>query len=182
MNKKSQEYKFLFKVIKNDYIVHQRRILSFEFLSLFIYRIGQFGMNQKNSLARFLIGKVYGVLSRIVAGYTKVWIPREVIIGEGFHIIHAEGSISIHPSVIIGERCGIMHNTTIGTNMHSRGCPVIGDDVFIGVGSTILGNIRIGDRVRIGANTAITTNIPSDSIAIGSPAKIYPRLTPFVRG
>jgi serine O-acetyltransferase len=43
----------------------------------------------------------------------------------------------------------------------------------------VLGRIRIGDRVRIAANTAVTTDVPPDSIAVGSPAKIYPRLTPF---
>lgn len=45
--------------------------------------------------------------------------------------------------------------------------------------STVLGRIKIGDRVRIGANTAVSTNVPSDSIAIGSPAKIYPSLPIF---
>jgi serine O-acetyltransferase len=180
MSKKGQEYRALFKEIKDDYIIHQRRIFSFEFLSLFVYRIGRFGMNRKSSLSRFLLGKIYSVLSRTIAGYTKVWIPREVNIGEGFHIIHAEGTISIHPNVVIGKRCGIMHNVTIGTNMDTPGCPVIGDDVFIGVSSTILGNIKIGDRVRIAANTAVTRSVPSDSIVIGSPAKVFPRLTPFV--
>ncbi len=58
---------------------------------------------------------------------------------------------------------------------------MIGDDVFIGVNSTVLGPIRIGDRVRIAANTAVTTNVPADSIVVGSPAKIYRRLTPFVK-
>ena len=67
---------------------------------------------------------------------------------------------------------------TIGTNMR-EGAPVIGDDVFIGVNSTVLGRIRIGDRVRIAANTAVTTNVPSDSIVVGSPARIYPRLGLF---
>ncbi len=57
---------------------------------------------------------------------------------------------------------------------------MIGDDVFIGVNSTVLGPIRIGDRVRIAANTAVATNVPPDSVVVGSPAKIYPRLTPFV--
>jgi serine O-acetyltransferase len=71
-----------------------------------------------------------------------------------------------------------MHNVTIGTNM-GAGAPVIGDDVFIGVNATVLGPIRVGDRVRIAANTAVTTDVPDDSIAVGSPAKIYRRLTPF---
>ena len=71
-----------------------------------------------------------------------------------------------------------MHNVTIGTNMRGR-APIIGDDVFIGVNSTVLGPITIGDRVRIGANTAVSTNVPSDSVVIGSPAKIYPSLPIF---
>jgi serine O-acetyltransferase len=84
----------------------------------------------------------------------------------------------IHPDVVIGDRCGVMHNVTIGMNM-TGGVPRIGDDVFIGVNATVLGSITIGDRVRIGANTAVATNVPSDSVVIGSPAKIYPRLGKF---
>ena len=68
-----------------------------------------------------------------------------------------------------------MHNVTIGTNMRGR-APIIGDDVFIGVNSTVLGPIRIGNRVRIAANTAVSTNVPSDSIVVGSPARIFPNL------
>jgi len=79
---------------------------------------------------------------------------------------------------VIGDRLGVMHNVTIGSNMR-EGAPVIGDDVFIGVNSTVLGAIRVGDRVRIAANTAVTTDVPSDSIVVGSPARIYPRLGPL---
>ena len=61
------------------------------------------------------------------------------------------------------------------------GAPVIGDDVFIGVNSTVLGPIRIGDRVRIAANTAVTTNVPPDSVVVGSPARIYPSLPIFAQ-
>jgi serine O-acetyltransferase len=124
--------------------------------------------------------KIYGFINLFVANLTKIWIPPQVTIGADFHIIHAEGSLSIHPDAVIGDRLGVMHNVTIGTNMWGRP-PRIGDDVFIGVNSTVLGPITIGDRVRIGANTAVTTNVPSDSVVVGSPAKIYPRLTPFKR-
>jgi serine O-acetyltransferase len=81
---------------------------------------------------------------------------------------------------VIGDRCGIMHNVTIGTNM-TEGVPVIGDDVFIGVGACILGDITIGDRVRISANSLVTTDVPPDSIAIGVPAKILPSLASMGR-
>jgi serine O-acetyltransferase len=168
------------QVIK-DFHRHGGRILNAGFATLLVYRFGRWANARNNWLARRTAQKIYGAISMVVSTVTRVWLPAQVTLGDGFHIIHAEGSISIHPDVVIGKRCGIMHNVTIGTNMIA-GVPKIGDDVFIGVNSTILGNIRIGDRVRIGANTAVTTDIPSDSIVIGSPAKIYPRLGPFVRG
>jgi serine O-acetyltransferase len=168
------------RLLKGDYDRHGRSLLDPAFVSLAIHRYGRWTMELKNPAARWFSSKLYGLMKFLILNVTKVWIPPQVTLGEDFHIIHAEGMLSIHPDVTIGDRCGIMHNVTIGTNM-GPGVPVIGNDVFIGVNSTVLGRIRIGDRVRIGANTAVTTNVPSDSVVIGSPARIYPRLTPFVR-
>lgn len=165
----------MFTVLRKDYERHGRSVLDPAFVSLVIYRYGRWAFYRKNPVARKFANLFYGLLKTFILNVTKVWIPPQVQIGEDFHIIHAEGSLSIHPDVIIGDRVGIMHNVTIGTNM-GDGAPVIGDDVFIGVNSTVLGRIRIGDRVRIAANTAVTTNVPADSVAVGSPAKIYPRL------
>ncbi len=179
-HKRPEPVSFLAQVRK-DFRRHGGRILNAGFVTLLVYRLGRWANARNNRLARRSAQKIYGAISMVVSTVTRVWLPAQVTLGDGFHIIHAEGSISIHPDVVIGKRCGIMHNVTIGTNMIA-GVPKIGDDVFIGVNSTVLGNIRIGDRVRIGANTAVTTDVPSDSIVIGSPAKIYPRLGPFVRG
>lgn len=166
--------------LKGDYRRHGRTILNAAFITLCVYRFGRWAIHQRVRVLRWVLCKIYGVINLFVANLTKLWIPPQVTIGEDFHIIHAEGSLSIHPAVVIGNRLGVMHNVTIGTNM-TAGAPVIGDDVFIGVNSTVLGPIKIGDRVRIAANTAVTTNVPSDSVVVGSPAKIYRRLTPFVR-
>lgn len=168
----------LIDVLRKDYERHGRSLTNPAFVALCTYRFGRWAGERKNPLLRRIAQKSYGAVNLVVANVTKVWIPPQVTVGEDFHIIHAEGSLSIHPDVVIGDRLGVMHNVTIGTNMEG-GPPVIGDDVFIGVNSTVLGNIRIGDRVRIAANTAVTTDVPSDSIVVGSPAKIYPRLVPF---
>lgn len=165
----------MFSVTKRDFERHGRSALDAGFVSLQIYRYGRWALKLKNPIAWWIANKTYGFLKIFVLNVTKVWIPPQVTIGEDFHIIHAEGSLSIHPDVVIGDRCGVMHNVTIGTNM-GTGAPVIGDDVFIGVNSTVLGNIHVGDRVHIGANTAVTTNVPSNSTVIGSPARIFPRL------
>jgi serine O-acetyltransferase len=167
-----------FSLIREDYRRHGASLTEPAFVSLLIYRYGRWAWQRRNSVARWFGTKLYGLMKVLILNVTKVWIPPQTTIGRDFHIIHAEGSLSIHPAAVIGDRCGVMHNVTIGTNM-GPGAPVIGNDVFIGVNSTVLGPIRIGDRVRIGPNTAVTTNVPSDSIVIGSPGRIYKRLTPF---
>lgn len=161
--------------VRQDYQRHGGTVLNAAFISLLAYRFGRWALQRRYRPSRYVAQKIYGVINKIIGPLTRIWIPPQTTLGEGFHIIHAEGSLSIHPDTVIGKRCGVMHNVTIGTNMRG-GAPVIGDDVFIGVNSTVLGSIKIGDRVRIAANTAVTTDIPSDSVAVGSPARIYPRL------
>jgi serine O-acetyltransferase len=168
----------LFSEIRADYRRHGRSAADPAFISLALYRYGRWGLFRRTAATRWLARKSYALFAFFICNITKVWIPPQVSLGEDFHIIHAEGSLSIHPDAVIGKRLGVMHNVTIGTNM-GEGAPIIGDDVFIGVNSTVLGAIRIGDRVRIASNTAVTTNVPDDSIVIGSPARVYPRLTPF---
>ncbi|MBN2192282.1 MAG: serine acetyltransferase [Polyangiaceae bacterium] len=173
--------KSLLRTLREDYVRHERRLTNPAFVALAVYRYGRWALSLSNPIARGAALQVYGGINLVVANVTKVWMPPQVTVGEGFHIIHAEGSLSIHPDAVIGDRCGVMHNVTIGTNM-SEGAPHIGDDVFIGVNSTVLGKVRIGDRVRIGANTSVTTNVPSDSVVVGSPARIFPRLGPSLGG
>jgi serine O-acetyltransferase len=168
----------MLQTVRGDYVRHGRSLTEPAFISLLVYRYGRWAWQRQSPLGRWLANKVYGFLKLFILNITKIWIPPQVVIGEDFHIIHAEGSLSIHPDVVIGDRCGVMHNVTIGTNMGS-GAPVIGNDVFIGVNSTVLGPIRIGDRVRIGANTSVTRNVAADSVAIGSPARVFARLSPL---
>lgn len=71
----------------------------------------------------------------------------------------------------IGENLYVFHNVTIG-NDYTSGKPKIGNNVFIGTNSVILGDIIVGDNVVIGACSFVNTNIPSNSIAVGNPAKV----------
>jgi serine O-acetyltransferase len=57
---------------------------------------------------------------------------------------------------------------------------VIGNRCDIGAGAKLLGPIKIGDDVAIGANAVVITDVPSNSIAVGVPAKIRPRKAEIV--
>ena len=89
---------------------------------------------------------------------------------------HPNG-IVIHPEAVIGFNCLFFQQVTIG--MGSKpGLPILGGDVEVGAGAKILGGIRIGDHVKIGANAVVLTDVPDGATAVGIPARIIPRDTP----
>lgn len=96
-------------------------------------------------------------------------------IGEGFYIGHPYG-ITINAGVQIGKNCNIHKGATIGQENRGKrkGTPVIGNNVWIGINSTIVGKIVIGNDVLIAPNTYVNKDIPSHSIVIGNPCKIIP--------
>lgn len=106
-------------------------------------------------------------------------IPVVTEIGEGFFIGHF-GTIVINSKARIGKNCNIAHNTTIGQSNRGKlkGYPTIGDKVWIGTGSVIVGNINIGDNVLIAPNSFVNIDVPSNSLVIGNPAKIIPKNNP----
>ena len=164
----------MFENVRDDYARHGHQLRNRAFWALAVYRFGRWSMGLP-PLLRWLTGKLYGVASLASEIATGVTMDRSVQIGKGFHIIHA-ATIFIHPKVVIGDRCGVMHGVTIGTNMDER-VPVIGDDVFIGCGASVLGGVRIGDHVRIAANSLVINDVPASSFCAGVPARTYRRLS-----
>ena len=94
-------------------------------------------------------------------------------IGSGFYICHF-GGIIINQSAVIGKNCNISHEVTVGrANRGARkGIPVIGDNVYIGPGAKVIGNIRIGNNVAIGANSVVTKDVPNNGVVVGIPGKV----------
>ena len=82
--------------------------------------------------------------------------------------------ITINKNVIIGKNCNIHKGVTIGQeNRGSRkGTPIIGDDVWIGINTTIVGKIKIGNDVLIAPNSFVNVDVPDHSIVIGNPCII----------
>lgn len=78
----------------------------------------------------------------------------------------------IHARAVIGKNCMIGSCVTIGGRSGHYEVPVIGDNVQISTGSKILGPVRIGNNVVIGANSTVLKDIPSNCVVVGSPARI----------
>ena len=100
-------------------------------------------------------------------------IPFEAAIGSGFYIGHF-GGIVVYPYCRIGKNCNLSHGVTLGkTNRGKKaGYPTIGENVYIGPGAKIIGNIKVGDNVAIGANCVVTNDVPDNAVVVGVPGKV----------
>ena len=104
---------------------------------------------------------------RIKLGYS---IPLNVF-DSGLSIAH-RGTIVVNGNSKIGKNCRIQESTTIGTTNGSNKAPKIGNNVFIGSGARIIGDIIIADEIAIGANAVVNKNFTEKGITIaGVPAK-----------
>jgi serine O-acetyltransferase len=119
-----------------------------------------------------LLYRIAKVASQIVAG---VDLPCEVTVGRRFKIEHF-GGIVISGYAVLGDDVIVRNGVTIGLRRTGvAGAPTIGNRVDIGAGAKVLGPVRIGDDVAIGANAVVLQDVPSNSIAVGVPAKIRAR-------
>lgn len=82
--------------------------------------------------------------------------------------------IVIGETSIIGNDVTIYHGVTLGGVSLFKGKrhPTINDNVIIGAGAKVLGNITIGNNSKIGANSVILKDVPENSVAVGIPGKI----------
>lgn len=160
----------MFKLLRSDYDRHGRSLLNPTFWAISNFRFGNWIQKIKLPPVRWLAYKLYGLNHFLLLITCNIEINIGAKIGKDLHLIHS-GNIHIHPKTVIGDRCGIMHDVTIGTNM-GPGVPVIGNDVFIGAGAKVLGKITIGDGSIISANSLVTVNVPQKAVAVGVPAKI----------
>lgn len=95
-------------------------------------------------------------------------IPRGVF-GPGLRIDHW-GSIAVNSRAVVGRNCRLASQTTIGDAR--GGVPRIGDDVRIGSGARVLGDIEVGDGVAIGANAVVLHDVPPGVSVAGVPAVV----------
>ena len=98
-------------------------------------------------------------------------------IGSGLYLGHAFG-ITVNSEACIGSNVNLHKGVTIGSENRGgrEGAPTIGNRVYIGVNSTVIGAIHIGDDVLIAANSFVNFDVPSHSVVVGNPATIHPKM------
>jgi serine O-acetyltransferase len=98
------------------------------------------------------------------------------VFGPGLRIWHF-GNITVNAEARVGRNCTLHGDNCIGNNGKDNKCPVIGDNVELGVGAKIIGDVVLGDNIIIGAGAIVNHSFPEGNVVIaGVPAKIVKRL------
>lgn len=116
------------------------------------------------------------LISHVARGLTGIEIHPGAKIGCGVFIDHGMGVV-IGETAIIGDLALIYQGVTLGGTGKETGKrhPTLGTGVIVGAGAKVLGNIQIGNNVRIGAGSVVLREVPSDCTVVGIPGRVVYR-------
>lgn len=134
------------------------RALLFHRIAHFLYKI-----------KLFFIARLVADISRTITG---IEIHPGATIGKRLVIDHGVGCV-IGETAVVGDDCVIFHGVTLGGVKFDpvKRHPTVGNRVFIGAGAKVLGPIKIGDDVRIGANAVVTKEI-ANGVTVAAPLSV----------
>jgi serine O-acetyltransferase len=117
-----------------------------------------------------LVPRIVSQISRFLTG---VEIHPGARIGRRFFIDHGSGVV-IGETAEIGDDCLLYQGVTLGGTGNEKGKrhPTLGDRVVVGTGAKVLGSIRVGDDVKIGAGSVVVHPVPDGSTVVGIPGKV----------
>jgi serine O-acetyltransferase len=169
------------KELHHDYLVYVdehelecfsriKRIIWLLFRTTFIIVLFYRLSNHKIKIIKYSAIPIYKFI-RILSG---VQISRDAKIGKGLFLPHF-GTIVLNKKAIYGDFLTIYHGVTVGAKggaSQDSKSPVIGNNVRLSTGSILLGDIKIGNNVTVGAGAVVVKSIIPDSVVVGNPAKI----------
>ena len=130
---------------------------------------------RKSQISQFKILRIiYKGICSILKKSKGIEISSLVDCGPGVYFGH-DYLITINAKTKLGKNINIHKGVTIGQENRGprKGVPIIGNNVWIGINSTIVGKITIGDDVLIAPNTFVNEDIPAHSVVIGNPCSIH---------
>ncbi len=116
-----------------------------------------------------LVGRIVSHLNRMLTG---IEIHPGATLGERLFIDHGMGVV-IGETAVIGNDCTLYQGVTLGGTGKMRGKrhPTLGNNVVVGVGAKVLGDVTIGDHARIGGGAVVLRDVPPHTTAVGIPAR-----------
>lgn len=112
-------------------------------------------------------------LSQLARFWTGIEIHPGAIIGKRLFIDHGMGVV-VGETAVIGDNVLLYQGVTLGGTGKETGKrhPTVGNNVVIGAGAKVLGNIIVGDNSYVGANAVVIKEVPANATVVGIPARI----------
>jgi serine O-acetyltransferase len=113
------------------------------------------------------------LISHISRFLTGIEIHPGATIGEGFFIDHGMGVV-IGETSVIGDNVTLYQGVTLGGTSHLRAKrhPTLGDNVVVGVGAQLIGDITIGENSKVGAGSVVVSSVPANATVVGVPGRV----------
>lgn len=131
-------------------------------------------------LAHWLYQWKIPILPRLISQWARFFTAVEIhpgaVIGKGCFIDHGMGVV-IGETAVLGKNVTLYQGVTLGGTGKEKGKrhPTLGDNVLVGAGAKVLGNIRIGNNVVVGANAVVIRDVPANSTVVGVPGRVTQR-------
>ena len=141
---------------------------------LLVFRCGCWVRNEcRIPLLKQLLKVVTKIAHKFLSLVTGYQIPFGTRIGPGLYLGHS-GYLVINSKAVIGANCNLSAGVVIGEGGRGddKGSPVLGDYVYVAPGAKIVGRIRVGNNVSVGANAVVVKDVPDGVSVAGVPAKI----------
>lgn len=150
-----------------------RAALSYGFIAVCLYRYGRWARSIRPSWLSLPFKVAYALLKVPVELLLGIDISANANIGPGLYIGHF-GGIFLHGDA--GRNLSVGQGVTIGFKGagKSDGWPSLGDDVYLGTGAKIIGRIRLGNGVVVGANTVVTKDVQDRMRVVGAAVRVSP--------
>lgn len=136
-----------------------------------------FHARQYHRLAHTLFKWNVPVLPRLISHCSRFCTGIEIhpgaTIGEGFFVDHGMGVV-IGETSVIGDNVTLYQGVTLGgtSQQHVKRHPTLGNNVVVGVGAQIIGDITIGDDAKVGAGSVVVSSVPANATVVGVPGRV----------
>ncbi|MGM3224248.1 serine acetyltransferase [Dickeya zeae] len=126
---------------------------------------------QSSNLLLKIVSLPFVILNKVINEWVFcVEIPHRTQIGFGLKIYHPH-CIVLNADVVIGDNCTLRQGVTIGSVLNRDGqvtkSPVLGNQVELGANAILLGDITVGDNVKVGAGTVVTKSLAENKVVVG---------------
>lgn len=166
--------RLIIRILSEDW---SRQNTLLERAVMITYRLRNWSLTRQPRIVWRIVGFILRPQDLTLRFLYRGQISSGATIGRRLRLVHAWG-IMISPYAVIGDDCTLYHDVTLGNNETRTKvrAPRLDDNVYVGPGAKIIGGVKLGKDVRVGANSVVLQDVEAGCVVLGIPAKVIYKL------